>query len=52
MEYAEQSESLAFPPLPVQDLPRFMERSRVVGQRAAVRELKEYLQQILTSSEQ
>lgn len=48
--YGEVERSLAFPQLPVQELPLFMARAKGVGQRAAVRELAQRLRQVLSQS--
>lgn len=45
--YGESDRSLAFPQLPIQELPQFIERAKVIGQRAAVRELEQRVQQVL-----
>ena len=50
--YEETEHSLAFPQLPVQELPQFIERAKAIGQRAAVRELGKRVRQILAASEQ
>lgn len=47
--YEESEESLAFPQMPVKELPLFLGRAKVIGQRAAVRELAERVQQILVN---
>jgi Uma2 family endonuclease len=49
--YDEKDHSLAFPQLPVQELPQFMERAKVVGQRSAVRELAQRVRQVLAGLE-
>jgi Uma2 family endonuclease len=46
-KYEAQDKSLAFPQLPVQELPKFMERAKKIGQRAAVRELAKRVRQVL-----
>ncbi len=46
-DYAEAEQSLAFPLLPVRELPQFIERAKVVGQRAAVRELAKRVKEVL-----
>ena len=51
LEYEETDQSLAFPQLPVRELPEFMERAKVIGQRAAVRELAQRVRQILSDLE-
>ncbi|MEO0377699.1 MAG: hypothetical protein AAF329_24465 [Cyanobacteria bacterium P01_A01_bin.17] len=38
---------MAFSQLPVQELPRFVERAKKIGQRAAVRELARRVRQVL-----
>ena len=48
LEYEETDQSLAFPQLPVRELPEFMERAKVIGQRAAVRELAQRVREILS----
>lgn len=45
--YGESDRSLAFPQLPIQELPNFIARAKVIGQRAAVRELAQRVRQIL-----
>ncbi len=45
--YGEAEESLAFPQLPVRELPSFIARAKLIGQRAAVRELAARVQQVL-----
>ncbi|MEM1254387.1 MAG: Uma2 family endonuclease [Cyanobacteria bacterium P01_H01_bin.21] len=45
--YVETDKSLVFPQLPVRELPLFIERAKVIGQRAAVRELAERVRQAL-----
>ncbi len=49
--YQETDQSLAFPQLPVRELPEFIERAKVIGQRAAVRELAKQVRQVLTDLE-
>lgn len=46
-DYIETDLSLAFPQLPVQELPLFIERAKRIGQRSAVRELAKRVQQVL-----
>jgi Uma2 family endonuclease len=46
-EYEQKDRSSVFPQLPVQELPQFIQRAKEVGQRAAVRELAQYVRQIL-----
>lgn len=48
-DYVEAEESLAFPQLPIQELPQFIDRAATIGQRAAVRELAARVQQVLTA---
>lgn len=50
-DYEETDCSLAFPQLPVQELPQFIERARTIGQRAAVRELTKRVRQVLETTE-
>ncbi|MEM8614884.1 MAG: Uma2 family endonuclease [Cyanobacteria bacterium P01_H01_bin.105] len=50
-QYRETDQSLAFPQLPVRELPEFMARAKVIGQRAAVRELAQRVRQILADLE-
>lgn len=52
MAYVSTERSLAFPKLPVQELPQFMERAKVIGQRAAVRELVQRSRQVLAETSQ
>lgn len=47
LEYNEHQDSLSFPNLPVHILPRFIERAKTIGQRAAVRELTNEIRQFL-----
>jgi Uma2 family endonuclease len=49
--YVETDASLAFPEMPVQQLPQFIERSQEIGQRAAVRELTAQVEAKLRGSE-
>jgi Uma2 family endonuclease len=49
--YVETEASLAFPQMPVQRLPQFIERAQEIGQRAAVRELTEQVRQAMENSE-
>ncbi|MEM6836698.1 MAG: Uma2 family endonuclease [Cyanobacteria bacterium P01_C01_bin.120] len=49
-DYVEVEQSRAFPQMPVQELPNFIERAQMVGQRAAVRELTARVKAILASS--
>ncbi|MGD1944381.1 MAG: Uma2 family endonuclease [Leptolyngbyaceae cyanobacterium] len=46
-DYAETEQSLAFPQLPIRELPQFIEQAKTIGQRAAVRSLKQRIQQVL-----
>jgi len=46
-EYGTTDQSLAFPQMPVGELPQFMERAKVIGQRSAVRELVKRVWQVL-----
>ena len=46
-EYEEKDDSLAFQSLPVQMLPQFIERAKIIGQRAAVQELAKEVRQCL-----
>ncbi|NEQ97661.1 MAG: Uma2 family endonuclease [Cyanothece sp. SIO2G6] len=46
-DYQETSTSLAFPQMPVQELPQFVERAKAIGQRSAVRELAKRVRTIL-----
>lgn len=48
LEYGSNDQSLAFPMLPVKELPRFIERANGVGQRSAVRELVQRVRQVLS----
>ncbi len=47
-DYEERDESCAFPKLPVQELPNFLDLAKEIGQRSAVRKLKKRVQQALT----
>ena len=49
--YEESEQSLAFPQMPVRELPLWIERSREVGQRAALRELSAKVQEQLANSD-
>ncbi|MGD1862474.1 MAG: Uma2 family endonuclease [Leptolyngbyaceae cyanobacterium] len=49
-DYVEVEQSHAFPQMPVQELPNFIERAQMIGQRAAVRELTARVKAILASS--
>ncbi|NJN20445.1 MAG: Uma2 family endonuclease [Leptolyngbya sp. RL_3_1] len=49
--YAETEQSLSFPQLPIRELPQFIARAKVIGQRAAVRELVQRVRQALGDSE-
>lgn len=46
-DYVELEKSLAFAQLPVRELPEFLQRAKVVGQRSAVRELGQRVEQVL-----
>jgi Uma2 family endonuclease len=48
-DYQETATSLAFPLMPVRELPQFMERAKVIGQRSAVRELAKRVREILAT---
>ncbi|NEQ95200.1 MAG: Uma2 family endonuclease [Cyanothece sp. SIO2G6] len=48
-DYQETSTSLAFPQMPVLELPQFMERAKTIGQRSAVRELASRVKEILAT---
>ncbi len=48
-KYEKCDRSLAFPLLPVAEIPGFIEQSRTVGQRAAVRLFRERMREILLS---
>lgn len=48
-EYQRSDKSLAFPFLPLDEIPGFIEQSKVVGQRSAVRLFRERIRQILES---
>ena len=50
-EYEQKDQSLAFPQLPVQELPQLIERAKEIGQRAAVRELVQRVRQVLAGLE-
>ena len=50
-DYAETEQSLAFPQLPIRELPQFIEQAKTIGQRAAVRSLEQRVQQVLASLE-
>lgn len=50
--YALTDRSLAFPQLPVQEIPQFMARAKAIGQRAAVRELKQWVYGVLGEASQ
>ena len=50
--YTETEQSVAFPQLPVRELPQCMARAKAIGQRAAVRELAERVRQILAELDQ
>ncbi|RZM75046.1 Uma2 family endonuclease [Leptolyngbya iicbica] len=50
--YVEVEQSLAFPHMPVQALPQFMETAKVIGQRAAVRELAKQVEELLTDADE
>ncbi|MGB7416049.1 MAG: Uma2 family endonuclease [Thermosynechococcaceae cyanobacterium] len=47
LEYELNDRSLAFPQLPVPELPQFINRAKTIGQRAAVRELSQRVRQVL-----
>ncbi|MEO1095122.1 MAG: Uma2 family endonuclease [Cyanobacteria bacterium J06638_28] len=49
--YQAVEQSLAFPQLPVRELPQFMKRAKVIGQRAAVRELAQRVREVLVEAE-
>lgn len=46
-EYEVQAASLAFPQLPVSELPQFIQQAKKIGQRAAVRALAKRVRQVL-----
>lgn len=48
--YQKSATSLAFPTLPIQNLPQWLERAKVVGQRSAVREFIEEIRRILVDT--
>ncbi|NET08798.1 MAG: Uma2 family endonuclease [Symploca sp. SIO2B6] len=48
--YRESATSLAFPRLPIRELPQFIEQAKVVGQRAAVRDLIQRVRQVLADT--
>lgn len=48
-EYKRSDKSLAFPFLPLDEIPGFIEQSKVVGQRLAVRSFRERIREILES---
>ncbi|MEL6400064.1 MAG: Uma2 family endonuclease [Cyanobacteria bacterium J06607_6] len=50
-DYAETERSLTFPQLPIRELPQFIEQAKLIGQRAAVRSLKQRVQQVLADLE-
>lgn len=49
--YVTMNQSRAFPQVPVQDLPQFLARAKVIGQRAAVRELVQRIRQVRSDKE-
>jgi Uma2 family endonuclease len=49
--YVEVEQSLAFPQMPVQSLPQFIERANVIGQRAAARELSTQVATLLADAD-
>ncbi|NJK28221.1 MAG: Uma2 family endonuclease [Coleofasciculaceae cyanobacterium SM2_3_26] len=51
LQYEECDCSLAFPQIPVQELPQFIERAQAIGQRATVREFIKRLQEMLAGTE-
>ncbi|MEM6437184.1 MAG: Uma2 family endonuclease [Cyanobacteria bacterium P01_D01_bin.115] len=50
-DYAATEQSLTFPQLPIRELPQFIEQAKTIGQRAAVRSLKERVRQIFADRE-
>jgi Uma2 family endonuclease len=50
-QYERVDRSLAFPFLPVSEIPGFIEQSRAIGQRAAVRLLRTRIREILQNSD-
>jgi hypothetical protein len=48
--YEVSDKSIAFPFLPIADIPGFIEQSKTIGQRAAVRLLRSRIREILQSS--
>lgn len=50
-QYEQREQSLAFPFLPIGEIPGFIEQSRTIGQRAAVRLFRQRIQEILQNSE-
>ena len=47
-KYEQTDESLAFPFLPVAEIPGFIEQSRTIGQRASVRLFRARIREVLT----
>jgi Uma2 family endonuclease len=50
-KYEQAAKSLAFPSLPIVEIPGFIEQSKTIGQRSAVRLFRTRIQEILQSSE-
>lgn len=50
-QYQEVAQSLAFPFLPITELPGFIEQSRTIGQRSAVRLFRQRIRELLDSLE-
>jgi hypothetical protein len=48
-DYLEQSESLAFPGLPIKEIPQFIAKAKVEGQRATVRSFRQLVAQAIQS---
>jgi hypothetical protein len=46
-QYQEVAQSLAFPLLPIAEVPSFIEQSRIIGQRSAVRLFRQRIREIL-----
>jgi hypothetical protein len=50
-KYEQAAKSLAFPFLPIVEIPGFIEQSKTIGQRSAVRLFRTRIREILQSSE-
>ena len=50
-KYERSQTSLAFPSLPVTEIPQLVEQSKVIGQRAAIRLFREQIKIVLSSNQ-